>query len=596
MTGLGTQPEKQTRLDPITTEVIRNALLAGAEDMNQTMIRSSFSPIIYEGKDCSAAILDEDGEVLGQSTGLPIFLGNLEACVKVTVERRGWESFRPGDVFFLNDTYLTGTHLNDATIFAPIFWRDRLVGFSATRAHWLDVAAKDPGGSMNAEEVFAEGIRVPPVRLYDRGQPCTDIADVLALNTRFHDTLVGDLNAQIAACRIGQERFQRILDRFGYDVYRASRDDFFRQSEALERSAISAIPDGSYTASALLDGDERGGAPLPIVMRIDVSGDRIAIDLDGTAAQWAGPGNVSLAGTLAACRVGLKLLVHPERPVDGGTFRTLTVSAPAGTICSAVSPAPSQFYFTPLGTIIDLVVRALAPVMPEAAAGAHYGDSMVVRITGKQPTGERFLITGPHPGGWGGWHDGDGADALINIINGAFKDYPIEVVEQKFPLVVRRYGLRQDTGGAGRHRGGCGVYRATEVLRPAAVYSWFERSVTPAWGLFGGGDGAGPDVVINPGSPNETHFLKSNAVPMQVGDVIELRTGGGGGFGPAWQRDPERVRADVIDGYVSRRAAEELYGVVLDAAGEVDRQRTLEARARLESLGTGSAPEAPMPR
>jgi N-methylhydantoinase B len=574
--------------DPITTEIIRNALLAAAQDVNETLIRSSYSPIIYEGKDCSVAILDEHGDVLAQSMGLPIFLGNLEACVRVTAERLGWDAFRPGDIFFLNDAYLTGTHLNDATIFAPIFWRERLVGFSATRAHWLDIGAQDPGGSMAAREIYQEGVRFGPVRLYDRGEPCADVIDTLARNSRFSEGLVGDLNAQVAACRTGDERLRRILDRFGDEAYRAARDEVFRQSEAREREAVAAIPDGTYRAEGVLDDDGHGHGPHPVKVRIDVKGERIAIDLDGTSPQIEGPGNVAFAGTLSACRVAFKLLVHPERPVDGGTFRTLTVSVPPATICSAQEPAPCQFYFTPLGMVIDLVIRALAPHLPDAVAAAHYGDSMVMRISGKDPaTGAPFLMTGPHPGGWGGFSDGDGADALINIINGAFKDYPIEVVEQKYPLVVRRYGVRTDTGGAGRWRGGCGIYRAIEALAPAKVYSWFERSVTPAWGLFGGGSAVGPDVVVNPGGADEHHFLKANGVPLATGDVVELRTGGGGGYGPPWERDPGRVRDDVLDGYVSRQAAATDYGVVLSGDDGVDEAAT-------EALRTGH--KAPFPR
>lgn len=568
--------------DPITTEIIRNALLACAEDMNETLIRSSHSPIIYEGKDCSAAILDENAEVLGQSTGLPIFLGNLERSVKITAERRGWDDFRPGDVFLVNDAYICGTHLHDATIFGPIFWQEQLAGFAATRAHWLDVGAQNPGGSMNAREIYQEGFRVSPVRIYDRGEPCVDIIELLALNSRFGAALVGDLDAQVAACRTGEQRLCQILERFGHDAFRAARDDFFRQSERLERAAVAAIPDGTYRADGVLDDDGHGHGPLAVKLRIDVDGEQLAVDLEGTAPQIEGPGNVGLDGTLSACRVAFKLLVHPERPVDGGTFRTLAVKAPPGTICSAVEPAPCQFYFTPLGMVIDLFVAALAETLPEAAAAAHYGDSMVMRVGGRDPeSGQRFLMTGPHPGGWGAWHDGDGADALINNINGAFKDYPVEVVEQKYPLKVRRYELRPDSGGDGTFRGGCGIARAIEALGPVEIYCWFERSVMPAWGLEGGGSGAGPDVVIDPGGPGERHFLKANGIELEPGGVVELRTGGGGGYGPAWKRDPERVLADVRDGLVSVAAAASQYGIVIESSGEIDADRTAAARRSL---------------
>ena len=371
--------------DPITTEIIRNAFVSCAQDMNATLIRSSYTPIIYEGKDCSVAILDEHGDVLGQSLGLPLFLGNLEICVKLAAEMFGWDAFRPGDVFYMNDSYMTGTHLNDATIFGPIYWQDRLVGFSATRAHWLDVGGKDAGGPMDSREIYQEGMRWAPTRIYDRGEPREDIIDLLRRNGRFGYSLVGDMNAQVAACRTGEARFQAILDRFGYETYVDARDEIYRQSEQLEREAVAAIPDGTYHSEGFLDEDGLGHGPIPVKLRIDVEGDHMTIDLDGSSPQMEGPVNCGFAQTISACRVAFKLLINPERPVDGGTFHTLDVKAPESSIFDAHEPAACQWYFTPLGLLIDLVVTALAPVMPDKVAAAHFGDSMVLFLAGKDP-------------------------------------------------------------------------------------------------------------------------------------------------------------------------------------------------------------------
>ncbi|MPZ24743.1 MAG: hydantoinase B/oxoprolinase family protein [Dehalococcoidia bacterium] len=580
-----------TRTDPITTEIIRNAFLSCAQDMNATLIRSSYTPIIYEGKDCAVALLDERADVLAQAVGVTMFLGNLEASVKLTAEQIGWDGFRPGDVFYTNSPSAAGTHLNDATIFAPIFWRNRLVGFSATRAHWLDVGAKDPGGSMDATELYQEGMRWGPTRLYEDARPREDLIDLLRDNGRFGLSLVGDMNAQVAACRTGEARFRKILDRFGEDAYVAARDDIYRQSEQLEREAVEAIPNGVYRSEGCLDDDGLGNGPLLIRMRIDVEGDSMRIDLNGSASQTRGPVNSYLMNTISACRVGFKMLIHPDRPVDGGTFRTLEVTAPEGSICAPQEPAPCQFSCSPGGLLVDLVIHALASVLPEAAAAAHYGDSMILRMTGDDPRrGERFLLTGPHAGGWGAWAVGDGADALINVGNGAFKDYPIEVVEQKYPVIVRGYGIRCDTGGAGRFRGGCGVYRRTELAADARVSAWFERFVTPAWGVFGGADGAGPEVVTNEGRADERRFRKINILALSAGDVVELRTGGGGGYGQPTERDPERVREDVLDGYVSRAAAMHEYGVVLRADLTVDLAATLAAREAARRAESGDGP------
>jgi N-methylhydantoinase B len=374
------------------------------------------------------------------------------------------------------------------------------------------------------------------------------------------------MNAQVAACRTGEARFQSILDRFGYETYIAARDEIYRQSEHLEREAVAALPDGTYRAEGYLDNDGLGHGPIPVNLRIDIEGDRMRMALDGSSPQMEGPVNCGFAQTVSACRVAFKLLINPERPVDGGTFRTLEVTAPPASIFDAQEPAACQWYFSSLGLLIDLVVTALAPVLPDKVAAAHFGDSMVLFLSGKDPRrdGQPFLHVMPHAGGWGGFEGGDGEDGLINNVNGGFKDYPVEVFEVKYPALIRRYAFRQDTGGAGRFRGGCGLLRTFEVLSDAYLYLWLERSVTPAWGLFGGRDAVGPEVIVNGGRPDERRMLKVNAHPLAAGSVVELLTGGGGGFGDPSERDPERVRADVLDGFVSREAAERDYGFVLD--------------------------------
>jgi N-methylhydantoinase B len=572
------------KADPVTTEIIRNAFVSCAEDMNATLIRSAYTPIIYEGRDCAVAILDEQGNVLGQSLGVPLFLGNLELCVKVTVEMFGWEAFRPGDVFYMNDAYLTGTHLNDATIFGPIFWHDTLVGFSATRAHWIDVGAKDPGAPTDAHEIYQEGIRWGPTRLYDRSEAREDIIDLIRRNSRVGQSIIGDMNAQVAACRTGEERFQAILERFSYETYVQAREEIYRQSEQLERAAVQSLPDGTYVATGVLDDDGLGTGPVPVKVRIDIDGDSMVIDLEGSSPATRGPINCGFAQAISACRVAFKLLIHPERPVDGGTFKTLVVKEPTGSsILAAQEPASCRWYFTPLGLLIDLIVTALSPVLPDAVAGAHYGDSMVTYFAGADPRrdGATFLYGVGHAGGWGGYEGGDGSDGLINVVNGAVKDIPIEVFENKYPALIRRYGFRADTGGPGRYRGGCGIYRSHDWEAATSGYFWFERSVMPAWGLFGGQDAVGPDVVVNPGRENERHLLKANALPLQPGDVVEVRTGGGGGFGDPFARDPDLVKRDVLDGYVTRTGAERDYGVVFTPALEVDTDGTARLRAAI---------------
>jgi len=567
------------KIDPISTEIIRNAFISIAQDMNAVLIRSAYTPVIYEGKDCVVALLDEKGEVLGQSSGLPLFLGNLQVCVQETAKIYGWDYFKEGDIFFVNDSFFTGTHLNDITIFAPIFWNKQLAGFSASRAHWLDVGAKDPGGSMDSSNIYQEGFRWPVTRLYENNKPKKEIIEFLRMNGRFGYSLIGDMNAQIAAGKTGEKRFQGILDRFGLDLVRSARNEIFKQSEELEKIAVKKIKNGSYDSEGFLDDDGLGSDPVKIKMKVTVEDEKITIDLDGSAKQTQGPVNCGFAQTISACRVAFKLLINPKRPVDGGTFKTLEVTAPQGSIFKAEEPAACQWYFSSLGLLIDAFVKALSPAIKDLSAAAHYGDSMVIFIGGVDPRNNfPFLSVEPTCGGWGGFPDSDGADALINNVNGGFKDLPIEVFENKYPVSIFNYGFRKDSGGTGKFRGGCGLYREYTINADGFVSLWFERSVTPAWGLFGGKDGVGPNVNIKSLDEKEKNLLKANGLQVKKGTVLTTYTGGGGGFEKPFERNPENVLNDVINKYVSIEKARDHYGVVIDEDLKINKEGTFKLR------------------
>lgn len=551
-------------VDPVTTEIIRSAFNAAADEMNATLIRSAYTPIIYEMKDCSVALLDPDHRVLGQSAGLPIFLGNLEICTQLTEETYGREAWRPGDVWIMNDSYLTGTHLNDMTVFGPIFDGDELAGFAACRAHWLDVGAKDPGSPVDSIEIYQEGIRLGPTRVMDGGEVRPDIVDLLGRNSRFADPARGDLGAEIACVLTGQQRLDAIIERYGAETIAAAREEIFAQTERHERAAVERIPDGVYEAEGCLDNSGVGeDEPCWVRVRIEIEGDSMTIDLASTDDVQPGPVNCGEAQAISACRVAYKLLINPDNPPNGGAFRPLTVKLRPDSMLSAREPAPCAWYFTPLGLLIDLVVRALADVLPEQAAGASYGDSMVIGIAGLHPrTGQPYLELEPTVGGWGAWRGSDGQDGLINNVNGSLKDLPIEVLETKFPLRLTEYAFRRDSGGAGKWRGGNGIIREYRLEGDAAqLFLWFERSATPGWGLFGGGDATPPEVIVNPGRDDERRMLKCSREPLRRGDVVRTMTGGGGGFGDPADRDPELVRADVADRHLTADAARAVYGV-----------------------------------
>ena len=567
--------------NPITTEIIRNALSSAAEEMNASLARSSFSPIIYEMKDCSVGIFNRNAELLGQSAGLPIFLGNLDDCIKITTQYIGGiENYRPGDVYIMNDSYLTGTHLNDITVISPVFYDEELIGFTANRAHWLDVGGQDPGFSMNATEIYQEGIRIPPTKIYDAGVPRKDVINLITTNSRFSKSALGDLNAQIAACRTGEKRFHEIISRFGLETVKRCIADIFKQSELLDREMIAQIPDGVYQAEGYLDNDGVSDEPVKVKVTITIEGENITIDLTGSSQQVRGMTNCGLAQTISACRVAFKELINPDAPVTGGNFKTLNVVVPKGTIFSAEEPAACVFYYSALGLLIDLIVKALSPALKEKSAGAHYGDSMIITFAGMDPRrNSSFLNVEATAGGWGGFAENDGQSGLINNVNGDFKNLPIEVLEDKYPLKVTTYGFRPNSGGPGKNRGGLGIVRGYEVLTDEAfLYLWFERSITPAWGLFGGGKASKPEVTIYDGSKVEK-VLKVNAKPLKKGSKVVVKTGGGGGFGHPFEREVSRVLEDVIDGYIDRQAALEQYGVVIKSEGlEVDEQATINYR------------------
>jgi len=519
-------------VDPITVEVIRNSLNAAAEEMNTMLIRSAYTPVIYEMRDCAVALLDSDHNVLGQSSGLPIFLGNLEVVTRVTEKMYGRVVWEPGDVWILNDAYLAGTHLHDMTVYSPVFVGLELVGFAACRAHWDDVGAKDIGSPTDSTDIYQEGLRLGPTKIVARGTQLVDVIDLLVRNGRFSYAAHGDLLAQIACVSSGETRLVELVARFGLATLQTARDDIFAQTERVERARVSAIPDGDYNSEGCLDNDGVEDCARWVRVHVKVVGDAIEIDLSGSDDVAQGPVNCGTAQAISAARVAYKMLVSPDRAVDGGSFRPLTVLVREGSLLGATEPAPCEWYFTPLGLLIDLIVRALSVADTGGCAAASYGDSMVISISGSdERSNEEFLLAEPTVGGWGAWKGGDGEDALINSVNGAMKDMAIEVSETKYPIYIENYSIRRGSGGRGQWCGGDGVERTYVVETSNALLSlWFERSVTPAWGLFGGESGLGPEVVIRKGH-SIMQLLKVNKLALQRGDRITVRTGGGGGYG-----------------------------------------------------------------
>lgn len=527
-----------TRPDAATLEIIRNRLLSAAEDMRVTLVRSAYTPTIYESEDCAIGLLDRDAEVIALSTGLPIFLGNLgQAVVDSVTLRGGRETMRPGDVYLLNDAYVQGAHMQDCTSFAPIFWEDTLVGYAVARAHMVDLGSSEPGGGMAATSIFDEGLRLGPVRIFDADGPRDDILDTLRRNSRSGDELIGDVHAMAAAVSTGAARLAEIVERWGVEVFDAACEAIFDYSERETRAAISAIPDGTYTASACMDDDGIDvGVPVRISVAVTVAGDEVSVDLAGTSPIVKGAINCGVSQTISSVRVGLRLLLGGERPPDGGTFRPVTVSVPRGCFLYAEEPAACGNYAASAVLLMDLVMKAFADALPHQVCAGQYGDTISELVWTSDRNGGMLILGEAHAGGWGAGAGYDGADAVIDLTNGHFKNYSVELLENRYPVTVEQYGFRQGSGGAGRYRGGRGIVRRYRITEPALFYLWMDRETDPPWGLDGGGPGARGYASIR-GADGEVKLLKSEGRPLAAGDEVTIYTAGGGGFGRAPDED-----------------------------------------------------------
>ena len=561
--------EMTTSADPITTEVVRNFVISCAEDMNASLWRSAHSAVIYEGKDSAVALLDEHGNMLGQSTGVPLFIGAIDACVHHVMGYYG-EDIAEGDIFIMNDSYMQGTHLHDITAVGPIFHEGELIGFGAARAHWNDIGAIDPGSTMESTSIYQEGLRLGPTRIVSRGAPIREWYDHLRLNTRMPDASIGDLGAQIAAIRTGERRLSQLLGRIGAETYRASCQDIFGQARRLDREAISAIADGTWSREGYLDDDGFGDEPIRVALKLTIEGDRLTVDLTGSSGPVPGSVNCGAKQTESLLRLAYKTMINPDRAITGGSFETMTVKIPDECMFNAQEPAACEWYFTGLGLLADLFISCMSEAIPERSTAAHYGDSMVAGFFSVDPKRGQWMAIEPTAGGWGGRADGDGESALINLVNGGFRNIPAEVYETKFPVRVEEFSIRTDSGGAGRHRGGCGVVRTYRLLEDCHCALWFERSKTPAWGLNGGADGTGPRIEIRQPDGTVERLLKMRARGFRAGTVIETMTGGGGGNGDPRARPLREVQADVRQGFVSTEAALRDYGARIGPDMQVD--------------------------
>ncbi|MEH7391421.1 hydantoinase B/oxoprolinase family protein [Bacillus sp. JJ1474] len=578
------------KVDPILIEVIRNGFVAAADEMKINLARTAYNPIIYEVLDFSVGLFDHNGDMVSQAAGLPIFLGNLPPSVKQIISDVGKENMAAGDVYLINDTYTVGTHLNDVVVCSPIFLEETntLIGFAASRAHWLDIGAVSPGGwTTDTTEIYQEGIRLRSIQLMKSGVMNRDVYQILRDNVRFTDSVMGDLRAQIAASHTGERRMLEIVKRYGLETVQAAIQEMFEMEEKATRLAIASIPDGEYKAEAFMDDDGVGIKNPKVCVTVQIKGGEMTIDLTGSAEQCLGPINCGYAATLSGARIALKAVTSPLSPVNEGTFRPLILKVPDNCMFNAKHPAPSAVYGLVLMTLCDTIFKALATAIPERIPAAHYGDVCAVFIFGNDPrTGVPYLHTEAEGGGWGANPFRDGENVMIAIADGDTRNVPVEIIESKFPLHIERYEVRKDSGGPGRYRGGLGHFRDYKIINHHAKFTTTqERSECPPWGLFGGQSALHNRVVVNPGTEEEVIIQKVTGYSLKEGDILSVQTGGGGGYGDPLDRTSEEVLIDVKRGYVSLDAAEKCYGVVIDPISlNIDQIATNNKRKQIKSM------------
>ncbi len=563
------------RSHEITLEIIRNKLLAIADEMGVVLARTSMSPVIYEVLDFACGLTDARAQLLAQTNGITVFTGTFQGHIETVIRKFG-DAMQPGDIYIANDPFAGGTHLSDVGIIKPVFVEGELTAFAIAVAHWTELGGSVPGSlSPQATEIYHEGLRFTGLRIFRAGKRADDLFELIAANVRLPKMTLGDLNAEIAAVNIAESRLQELFAKYGPEAVRDSFGYLLSGGEKVSRAAIAALPDGVYEAEDFVDGDGFSDVQTKVQIAVRVEGDSITCDFTGTSPQRPGPLNCSRGALLSAVKTAFKALVDPQAPSNEGWFRPLSIVIPDDTVFSASYPSAVGWYFEMTGQATELVWKALAPLAPERFSVGSYMSLCGVFFYGTGPaTGEPFVIVEPHMGGWGASYESDGASVLIASADGDTYNYSVELFEAKFPLRCHRYGLNiEDGAGPGRFRGGFGAVREYEVLADDTVmYASMGRSIERPWGLNGGREGTCNYVEVE-SEGKRWRGARIPATSMRRGDRVRIVTGGGGGFGDPKARPAPEVAADVLDGYIGAAAARADYGVAI-AGGAVDESTT----------------------
>ena len=562
-------------IDPVTLAVLNGRLEQIADEMDATLFRSAFNPIIAEAHDASHGLYDgKTGETLVQGkSGLPIFVGAMSFAVKAVIEKAEKDGdMCEGDVYIFNDPYDGGTHLSDFRLVKPIYRNGSVFCFIASVGHYHDVGGNVPGNyNPAATESFQEGVLIPPVKLYEKGKLRQDIIDIMLANSRLPGSLYGDLNGQINALELGLNRINELLDEYGDDVVLNAMSELRRRANKLMQSYIGELPDGVYEAVDWLDNDGIIDDPLKLVLKIRVARNQMTLDFSGSSPACLGPVNISRSTTIAACYVAMKH-VFPEVPANSGVLDSIKFIIPEESILSVKAPRPVGGYTETILRLIDLVFQAMAEAAPELTNGCAYGTINALSLAGYREDGRRWVMFSFFGGGHGGHPKGDGLSHGNAPISTATIP-PLEILEAAYPVMFRQWALRADSGGAGKNRGGLGAVYEIELLEKSAEgFIFGERAKHAPPGVLGGKSAALNKFYFEQSEGDLTPPMGSKMVGIQLinGQAVRLESPGGGGYGDPLLRSIDAVTEDIRLGYITPENAQSEYGVALGPDGEID--------------------------
>ena len=574
-------------IDPFTLEIIKNALITANEEMFQAWARTAKSPVIYEVLDFAVGIANSDGDLVAEAPGVPGFSGVLDFAVKEVIEKWG-KDLKPGDVIVNNVPYKSGTHLNDVTLVAPVFYKDVLVGFTATKGHWSEVGGMAFGSwNPHSTEIYQEGVQLPNVKLYVEGKPNKDVIDIILTNSRLPDYTLGDMESQVASMRVAARRIISLIEKYSLDAVLTAMKRIIEEGEKYALLKLQELPKGVFEAEDYIDAAIAATEkPVYVKVKVSISDDSFVVDFTGSSRQVPSPINSPYPATVAGVKETFMAITDPHAYPNSGLFKVLKVIAPEGTIFHPIKPAPTSTFWEAMAFATELVWKALAPHVKNKLSAGHF-LSIIATIVGgiDDRTGEPFAIVEPQPGGWGAKYDKDGTSGLVACGDGETYIASTEVYEKNFPILVERYMLNTEDGvGHGKYRGGFGVIREYRIMNSQALVTLqVGRHDYPPWGVDGGLPGPGNRVIIYEPDGKIREIRRLTAEVLKRGSLISIRTSGGGGWGEPLERDPRLVLEDYKNELISLDIARNIYGVVIDPNKmEIDWKATEELREKLK--------------